>query len=277
MVWMDSRKGVALGTTSIKSQILLVEVSIGIWICLKLYSIWLLPNRKPTLLGHSLTDSWTFGGNPFNMLGTWSMPMTLLLAPVSTMASPWEWARSECAVLDKHSKTSLVGLLNWMGFGVLGVKRAFQKSWSFERHPSFLILSAKHAMATWCVLLLLLSIMSPGVWLSVLINAVSEKGTDDGCMTCTSMHFRSSATTSRPGGAMSSTMTWAFSKSSKLSHGNSSRVEKAFNCWATLADSLAIVCAWGHSAFQCPRSPQSLQVERLIRCSRLLFPDWPLR
>jgi hypothetical protein len=88
MVLMDNKNGVAFGTTSTNNQILCFPYTSGICSCLKLYDTWLLPKRKPTLLGCSLTCWRMLMGSFSRTAGTKSFPMTLRLAPVSIMASP---------------------------------------------------------------------------------------------------------------------------------------------------------------------------------------------
>ena len=46
-------------------------------------------NQNPTLLGFSTTWSRTLAGSFWSMAGTWSCPITLRLAPASSMAIPW--------------------------------------------------------------------------------------------------------------------------------------------------------------------------------------------
>ena len=108
MVLMDRRNGVALGTTSTKNQIRWRPWIKGICKCLKLYSTGLLPKRKPVLLGCSRTICRMLAGNFRRTAGTWSLPVTLRLAPVSMIAMPVVVTVLAAIWVVLHSATSLM-------------------------------------------------------------------------------------------------------------------------------------------------------------------------
>ena len=106
MALMETGHGVAFGTTSTNNQILCLPCSSGICNCLKLYSTWLLPKRKPISLGTSLTCVRMLGGNFLRTDGTLSIPITLRLAPVSKMANPVVCAFGPIDRRARHSASS---------------------------------------------------------------------------------------------------------------------------------------------------------------------------
>ena len=108
MALMDRRNGVALGTTSTKNQIRWRPWIKGICKCLKLYSTGLLPKRKPVLLCCSRTICRMLAGNFRRTAGTWSLPVTLRLAPVSTIAMPVVVTVLAAIWVVLHSATSLM-------------------------------------------------------------------------------------------------------------------------------------------------------------------------
>ena len=247
MVWIDNKNGVALGTTSINSQIFCFGRMMGMRTCMKLCVIWLLPNLKPTLLGTCLIMLRTRSGNFFNRRGNTSDPITLRLAPVSRMANPCSFScipELSGPLLTKHSMVELVPFLP--------VNRCCQNSWT------------------------LWQTFSGNLWRKQVDFSLDKTGfLKNGCNgldenpACEATSSTVRAWWTSPSlSDQSSMMTWASLDSSPTNLGSDSKT------WdARFTVSLVLRSGFrGHSAFQWPRSPQFLQWVREILANKSAYP-----
>ena len=246
---LDRRNGVLPGTMAIFKSIPCIGTTIA---CLLWRTPWF-PNRNVTSQGHLLTCFITSGLRFCNKSGTNSLPITVLVAPKSTMPKlPWD-AKNAWA----SSATSETGC----GRRVMSAwARQCKRSRTFQRSASILT-AVESGWHVFCQLFKELRSLSLGLRLCSTI------------MTCT----HGSWGTSKAGSWTLGSCKNSRGKTSGLPVWESTTPANVVGAWGGLLVELVLSLLDGHSAFQWPTWLHNLQRDsRILCCSDFLDDPWPL-